>query len=83
MMGKPNLIWSPIQLKLSNQYNIVLIGRITRVNSNIYGVCIIEYFQVIEIVDDSKPYPSLLGIDWDLDNYTIVDLKKRQMIYES
>jgi hypothetical protein len=33
-------------------------------------------FKVIEIVDDSYPYPTLLGIDWAFNNSTIVDLKK-------
>jgi hypothetical protein len=30
----------------------------------------------------SKPYPMLLGLAWDFDNQTIIDLKKRQMIFE-
>jgi hypothetical protein len=33
-------------------------------------------FEVIEIVDDSCPYPALLGIDWAFNNSTVVDLKK-------
>jgi hypothetical protein len=33
-------------------------------------------FEVIEIVDDSCPYPVLLGIDWDFNNSNVVDLKK-------
>jgi hypothetical protein len=33
-------------------------------------------------VDDSQLYPSFLGIDWAFDNHTIIDLKKRQMIFE-
>jgi hypothetical protein len=40
------------------------------------------YFEVIEIVDDSCPYPALLGIDWAFDNSTDVDLKKRHMKFE-
>jgi hypothetical protein len=39
-------------------------------------------FEVIEIVDDSCPYPALLGIDWAFDNSTVVDLKKRHMTFE-
>jgi hypothetical protein len=39
-------------------------------------------FEVIEIVDDSCPYPTLLGIDWALKNYTVVDLKERHMKFE-
>ena len=39
-------------------------------------------FEVIEIVDDSCPYPALLGIDWAFNNLTVVDLKKRRMTFE-
>jgi hypothetical protein len=39
-------------------------------------------FEVIEIVDDSCPYPVLLGIDWALNNSIVVDLKKRCMNFE-
>jgi hypothetical protein len=37
---------------------------------------------VIEIVDDSCPYPVLLGIDWAFNNSTVVDLKKIRMTFE-
>jgi hypothetical protein len=30
----------------------------------------------------SFPYPTLLGIDWDFNNSTVVDLKKRIMTFE-
>jgi len=33
-------------------------------------------------VDDSNPYPAILGIDWLFDNMVIINLKKRQMILE-
>jgi hypothetical protein len=39
-------------------------------------------FEVIEIVDEKCPYPVLLGIDWDFNNSTVVDLKKRIMEFE-
>lgn len=39
-------------------------------------------FEVIEIVDDSNPYPSLLGIKWDFDNNSIINLNEREMIFE-
>ena len=51
-------------------------------NVNIDGVCSTTYFEVIEIVDYSKPYLALPGINWDFDNQTIIDLKKRQTIFE-
>jgi hypothetical protein len=49
---------------------------------DIDGVRTFENFEVIEIVDDSCPYPVLLGIDWDFNNSTVVDLKKRIMNLE-
>jgi hypothetical protein len=36
-------------------------------------------FELIEIVDDICPYLVLLGIDWDFNNSTVVDLKKIRM----
>jgi len=39
-------------------------------------------FEVIEIVDDSCPYPTLLGIDWDFNNLTDVNLKNIRMTSE-
>jgi hypothetical protein len=53
------------------------------VTVNIDGVCSIDDFEVIEIVDGNKPYPTLLGLDWDFDNQTLIDLKKRQMVFEA
>ena len=39
-------------------------------------------FEVIEIIDDSTPYPTLLGIDWAFDNQAIINLKKKTMSFE-
>ena len=33
-------------------------------------------FEFINIVDDTNPYPTLLGIDWAIDNQTIINFKK-------
>jgi hypothetical protein len=52
------------------------------VNVNIDRVHNKFFFEVIEIVDGSKPYPTLLGLNWDFYNETTIDLKKRQMIFE-
>ena len=62
-MGKPKLEWSPIQLRLSNQQKIVPLGRFLSVPVDIYGVNTLAYFEVIEIIDDSNPYPALLVIE--------------------
>jgi hypothetical protein len=83
LMGKPSLVWSPIQLQLENQYRIYPIGRLEQVEVNIEGVKMKDDFEVIEIMDDSDPYPALLGIDWAFNNNAVLNLKKRQMSFET
>jgi len=39
-------------------------------------------FEVIEIIDDSNPYPLLQGIDWAIDMNGVINLKKRKMSFE-
>ena len=39
-------------------------------------------FEVIEIINDSIPYPTLLGIDWAFKNQAIINLKKKTMSLE-
>jgi len=63
IMGRPKLRYSPIQLRLFNQYKVCPLGRLSNVPVDIDGVRSLAYFKVIEIIDDSKPYPTLLGID--------------------
>jgi hypothetical protein len=82
MMGKPKLIWSPIQLILENQHKIVPIGWLLGVLVNINGVHNVAHLEVIKIVDDSQPYPKLMGIEWAFENQTIINLKKREIIFE-
>lgn len=40
-------------------------------------------FKVIEIVDDSNPYPTLVGIYWVIDMNGVINLKKCKMIFEN
>jgi hypothetical protein len=47
------------------------------------GVHTMEDFEVIDIVDNTTPYPTLLGLDWEFDNQAIINLKTRKMIFES
>ena len=82
LMGKLKLIYSPIRLRMANQQAISLFGRLEHVLADIDKVRTFAYFEVIEIVDDSFPYPALLGIDWAFNNSTVVDLKKRRMNFE-
>ena len=39
-------------------------------------------FEVINIVDDTDPYPVLPWIDWDVDNQTIINFKKMILSFE-
>jgi hypothetical protein len=62
-MGKSKLILSPVWLILVNQHRIVPIGQFLRVPVNIDKVHNVAYFEFIDIVDNSQPYPVLMGID--------------------
>jgi hypothetical protein len=81
-MGKPKLIYSPIRLRMDNQQAVSPFGGLEHVLVGIDGVRTFAKFEVIEIVDDSCPYPTLLGIDWAFNNSTVIDLKKRRMTFE-
>jgi hypothetical protein len=81
-MGKSRLIYSPIRLRMANQQAASPFRRLDHILVDIEGVRTFAYFEVIEIIDDSFPYPALLGIDWAFNNSTIVDLKKRCMTFE-
>jgi hypothetical protein len=82
-MGEPTLGYSTIQLKLSSQHRVLTIGRLTGVKVYLDGVCTKADFEVIEIVDDTTPSPTLLGLDWAFDNQAIINLKTRKMTFES
>jgi hypothetical protein len=59
-LGKPRLTYSPIQLRMTNQYCIFSIGRLENVVIDVAGVKIVADFEVIEIMGDKDPYPALL-----------------------
>jgi hypothetical protein len=82
-LGEPTLEFSPIQLNLVNQHRVVPVGRLKGIPVDLDGVCTMEDFEVIDIVDKTSPYPTLLGLDWDFENQTIINLKTRKMIFES
>ena len=46
------------------------------------GVRSLADFEVIEIIDDSTLYPTLLGIDWAFENQAIINLKKKTMSFK-
>ena len=63
LMGKLELSYSPIQLKLENQQKVNPMGRLSNMSVDIDGVWSLADFEVIEIIDDSNLFPALLGID--------------------
>jgi len=67
---------------MENQQKILPMGRLQRVTVDIDGASMQMDFEVIEIVDDSNPYPTLLGIDWATDMNGVINLKKRKMIFK-
>jgi hypothetical protein len=82
-MGEPTLGYSPVQLKLENQHRVLPIGRLKGVTVDLDGVCTVADFEVIEIVDGTTPYPTLLGLDWEFDNQVVINLKTWKMTFES
>ena len=82
-MGEPTLGYSPVQLKLANQHRILPIGRLKGVTVDLDGVHTKAYFEVIEIVDGTTPYPTFLGLDRAFDNHAIINLKTRKMTFDS
>ncbi len=58
------------------------LGRFSNMPVDIDGVSTLADFEVIEMIDDSNPYPALLGIEWALDNHAVINLKNRQMTFE-
>jgi hypothetical protein len=82
-MGDPTLGYSPVQLKLENEHRFFPIGRLKGVIVDLDGVRTKVNFKVIEIVDGTTPYLELLGLDWDFDNQAIINLKTRNMEFES
>ena len=81
-MGKPQLNWSPIQLKLANQLKVLPIGRMNQVPVEVESLRIYAYFEVIDIVNDTNPFIALLGIDWEIKNHTIINFKRRILSFE-
>ena len=53
------------------------LGRLPNIPIDIDGVQSLADFEVIEIIDDINPFPTLLGIDWAFDNLVVINLKKK------
>ena len=83
MMGKPQLVWSPVQLRLANQARVSPIGRVPPLPVKVEGLKTYADFDVIEMVDENNSYPVLLGIGWANENLTFINFKKRVMTLEN
>ena len=53
-MGKPQLVWSPVQLQLSNQARVSSIGRVQCLLVEVEGMRTYADFNVIEVVDEGS-----------------------------
>jgi hypothetical protein len=82
-MGEPTLGYPHVHLKLANQHKVLPIRRMKGVAIDLDGVHTKADFEVIEIVDDTTPYPKFLGLDWAFDNQAIINFKTQKMTFES
>ena len=57
------LQWSLIQLRMANQQKIIPMGRLQGITVDIEGTSVLADLEVIDIVDEKNPYPTLLGIN--------------------
>lgn len=80
-MGKPSLQWSLIQLQMVNQHKILPMGRLQEITIDIEVASTQTDFEVIEIVDETSPYPAFSGIDWATDMNGVINLKRQKMIF--
>ena len=63
-------------MSLASQVKVLPIGRLSHFPINIKGLHTFTNFEVINIIDDTNPYPTLLGIDWSIDDHTTINFKK-------
>lgn len=57
-------------------------GTLQGLTIDIEGTSALADFEVIQIVDDNDPYPTLLGIDCDTDMNGVIILKKKNILFE-
>lgn len=76
------MVFSPNQLRMDDQYCILLISRLEDVEFDIISVKRNEYFEFTDIIEDKYPYPALLGIEWPFENYVVIEFKRKTMMFE-
>jgi hypothetical protein len=50
-------------LKLANKQRVISIGKLKNTTMDLDGVLTTTDFEVMDMVDESIPFPTLLGID--------------------
>ena len=61
---------------------VLPIGRLSQVPIDIEGLHTYVYFELINIVNGTNPYHTLLGIYWAIDNQTFINFKKKILSFE-
>jgi hypothetical protein len=54
---------------------VITICRLKNKKVDIDGICMATNFELMDMVDEPIPFPTLLGIDWAFDNHAIIYLK--------
>jgi hypothetical protein len=62
---------------------VIPIGILKNTIVDLDGVRTTIDFEVMNMVDESISFPTLLGIDWAFDNHAIINLKTTKMIFEA
>ena len=74
--------WSHIHLRLVNQLKVLPIGQLMQVPVEVEGLRTYAKFQVINFVNDTKPYLALFRIYLTIYNKTIINFKKIILSFE-
>ena len=61
---------------------VLPIGRLTQVPMEFQRLRTYADFELIDIFNDTNPYYSLWGIDWEIENQTIINFQKRILSFE-
>jgi len=60
-----------------NNYCTYHVGRLQNVEVDLDVVKTLVDLEVIKIMGEKDPYPSLLGVDWVYENYVVIDIKRK------
>jgi hypothetical protein len=64
ILGKPIVVPSLGRIGLFKGKMVNLCGRVTNIPIIVHGTSTVEEFEVIKFVEDSAPFPLLLGMTW-------------------